>query len=364
MKLLYITNGIIGAGGLERVLAIKASYLADEFGYDVYILTLNQGSQEPFYTFSNKITFLNIAVGGNPAQYFLQYKNGIQSAVDAVNPDVISVCDDGLKGFFLPLILGKRCPIIYERHVSKLIAIGQNPDFVKKIKTSVQFGLMDVLAKKFDRFVVLTDQNLLEWNLDNTAVISNPLSFYPEESSALNQKRVIAVGKQGYQKGFDLLLHSWHEVRKEFPDWTLNIYGKFEKAQNLDAIKEKLQLGSAVSFHPPEKDIEKRYLESSLYVMSSRFEGFGMVLIEAMACGVPCVSFNCPYGPSDVIADGTDGLLAKNGDVSDLAAKLMLLMKNDTLRIDMGKKAKQNVQRYLPLVIVKQWDALFKSLAQ
>ena len=362
MKVLYITNGIIGAGGLERVLAIKASYLADTFGHEVHILTLNQGGQEPFYQFSPKIILHDIAVGGHPVQYLQQYKNGIQSVVNGIKPNIISVCDDGLKGFFLPLLLGNSCPVIYERHVSKIIAVGENPGFLKKIRTRIQFSMMNALAKRFDRFVVLTDENLSEWNLGNSIVISNPLSFYPAESSALNQKRVIAVGKQGYQKGYDLLLQAWHQTHERFPDWTLDIYGKFDQTQNLEGIRQKLQLQNAVHFHPPTKDIQTKYLESSVYVMSSRFEGFGMVLIEAMACGVPCVSFNCPYGPSDIIANGSDGLLAKNGDVSDLAAKLATLMENDSMRVQMGKKAKENVTRYHPDVIVKQWDALFKEL--
>jgi glycosyltransferase involved in cell wall biosynthesis len=360
-KLLYITNGIKGAAGLERVLSVKATYLADEMGYDVHILTLNNGAAKPFYDFSPRITMHDVAVGGNPIYYINGYIRGIGRVVEDVKPDIISVCDDGLKGFFLPMILKKPCPMVYERHVSKVIALGQNPSALKQIKMAATFLLMNRLGRSFDRFVVLTSDNKKEWNLDNLQVISNPLSFYPRESSRLNQKKVIAVGKQSYQKGFDRLLKSWVSVQEKHPDWKLEIYGTYIPSQQIPELAQKLGLHS-VSFFEPVKNIEEKYLESSVFAFPSRFEGFGMVLIEAMACGVPCVSFDCPCGPADIIADGHDGFLVPNGDVETFTAKLLALIENENLRIAMGQNARQNVKRYLPETIVPQWDALFKSL--
>jgi glycosyltransferase involved in cell wall biosynthesis len=117
-----------------------------------------------------------------------------------------------------------------------------------------------------------------------------------------------------------------------------------------------------ISFYPPTQEIESKYLEASIYVMSSRFEGFGMVLIEAMACGVPCISFDCPHGPADIITDGVDGILVENGDVAGLANALIRLIENEELRKKMGTAAKGNVMRFLPETILPQWDTLFKEL--
>jgi glycosyltransferase involved in cell wall biosynthesis len=364
MKLLYITNGINGSGGLERVLSIKASALADDFGHEVHILTLNNQNQNTFFKFSDAIVLHDLKVGGNPIRYFKSYISGIKKMVQTIQPDCISVCDDGLKAFFLPKIIGKKIPVIYERHVSKSIEVGSNPGFKKRIITKTKFFLMNHLAKDFAKFIVLTNDNLNEWPLSNVKVIPNPLSFYPNESSSLDQKTVIAVGKQSYQKGYDRLLQSWAIIQKVCPDWQLKVYGKLEPSLGLEQQVVNLGIADSVAFLAPEKNIQAKYLASSLYVFPSRFEGFGMVLIEAMACGLPCISFDCPCGPSDIITHGEDGFLIENGNIGAFAAQMLVLMQNDSLRKEMGNTAKQNVKRYLPENIVKQWDELFKSLVK
>ena len=362
MRLLYITNGIKGSGGLERVLSIKASYLADHLGYEVHIAILNNRNAPFFYTFSDKIIVHDIIVGGNPLQYIASYSRGMRQLVDQVKPDVISVCDDGLKGFFLPSILRKPCPMIYERHVSKLIALGPDPSARKRIWYNIQNKLMHRLGRRFDRFVLLTDDNRAEWDLPNVEVIPNPVSFFPDGVSALDSKTVIAVGKQSYQKGFDLLLRSWQEIAASFPDWKLHIYGKFDPAQRLEELSNELGVASSVSFFQPFPHIQEKFLEASIFAFSSRFEGFGMVLIEAMACGVPCVSYDCPCGPSEIVSDGVDGFLVRNGDVHAFAGKLSTLMRDDKMRTDFGAMARKKAARYLPEQIATQWDQLFKAL--
>jgi glycosyltransferase involved in cell wall biosynthesis len=343
-------------------LSIKASALADDFGYEVHILSLNAGGDNLFYPFSSKIKLHSIPVFGNPINYIKLYVDGMKRIVDEVQPDIISVCDDGLKAFFLPKILGKPCAMIYERHVSKIIAVGMNPSFFRKIAVAAQFKLMNILGRDYDKFVVLTNDNIAEWNLHNIAVIPNPLSFNPERSSTLENKRVIAVGRQSYQKGYDRLLKSWQIVNQRFPDWELHIYGKYNAAEQLPAMAAELKIEQTVRFFEPVKNIEDKYLDASIFVLSSRFEGFGMVLTEAMACGVPCVSYDCPCGPADIISDGVDGYLVPNGDVNDFAQKVTTMIADTALRVDMGRKAKRNVKRFQADKIIVQWDNLFKSL--
>src|SRR5690606_479425 len=269
-------------------------------GYEVHIITLNQGDLPLFYDFSDKLVYHDIKADGNTLEQFLKYKKGLKTLVKKIKPDVISVCDDGLKGFLVPMFIKKPCPMVYERHVSKNIEIkNNNPSILKKIKLKIVYMLMHIGAKKYDKFVVLTKGNLSEWKLNNLIVISNPLSFYPDKNSTLTNKKVLAVGKQSYQKGYDRLLKSWQRVIEKHPDWHLDIYGKVDHTQGLSKLAIEFNIDKSVHFFPPTKDIKSQYKEASVYALSSRYEGFGMVLIEAMAYGVPCVSFDCPCGPSD-----------------------------------------------------------------
>ncbi len=362
MKLLYITNAVNGSGGLERVLSIKANYLVEKLNYKVNILTLNNGHDNSFFDFDSSIVFHDILVSGNPVSYVKSYFTGIRNTIKQINPDVIVVCDDGLKAFFLPTILGKSIPIIYERHVSKNIEIGKNYGISKLLLAKLKMKTMDVFASSFSKFIVLTPENTKEWKLNNLQIIPNPLPFYPKESATLLNKKVIAVGKQSYQKGYDRLLKSWQKVHAKNPEWQLEIYGRFDASEGLEQLTKSLQIENSVYFFEPQKNIIDHYLQSSIYVMSSRFEGFGMVLIEAMACGIPCVSFDCPFGPSDIITNEVDGFLVENGNTNALAQKLSLLIEDTELRLKMGQHAKENVKRFLPENIMQQWDELFKSV--
>ena len=359
--LLYITNGVSGSGGLERVLAIKTDYLTKHFNYQISIITLNEFNQTNFFDFNPNVKIQSITAYGNPVKYIYQYIKNIIQKVKQLKPDLICVCDDGLKGFFVPIILAKKYPIFYERHVSKIIELGENPNFIKKIMTNIKFWLMNQLGKTFDKFVVLTPDNKKEWQLNNLLVIPNPLSFYPEESSSLSFKTVIAVGKQSYQKGYDRLLQAWQLVNQKHPDWQLNIYGTMHPQKIFDKLAERLQIQNTVHFFPATKNIQAKYLESSIYVLSSRFEGFGMVLIEAMACGVPCIAFDCPYGPANIVRHQQDGLIVKNGDIKALADSLLDLISNQQKLITLGKNAKENAQNYLPQNVMQQWIQLFNQ---
>lgn len=355
MKLLYITNGINGSGGLERVLSIKASYFAEKLGYEVTILSLNDAHLNPFYDFSDKIKMVSIPVGGNPIQYILAYKKGIQQVIDQINPDIISVCDDGLKGFFLPKLINTNAKWIYERHAS--IELNKQKGFLGKFQATI----MKNLSKSFDAFVVLTPTNMKEWKGNNIIAIPNPLSFKSNKINPLDQKNIIAVGSHSFNKGYDTLLKVWKNIETNYPDWTLNIYGKIDCDQIYINQSKGLKLKNVV-FHPPVANIKDKFEESSIMVLPSRSEGFGMVLIEAMECGVPCISFDCPSGPRDIITNGQDGFLIENQNHEVLEKTIIKLIDDVVLRKQLGKKAKQNVFGYNIENIANQWNHIFKYI--
>lgn len=358
MKLLYITNAITGVGGLERVLSVKSSWLAAQPGLEVAICTLNDFEKSPFYKFSNSILHFDIKVVGNPIEYVRAYICGIRKVIKEFEPDVISVCDDGLRGLlFTFLFRFKNIAVVYERHVSK--EINKSGYFTKLI-----YWMMDCGAKRFDRFVVLTEGNKREWGaLSNIEVISNPLSFQSDQVSTLENKRVISVGKLSHQKGFDMLVDIWKSVNEREPQWEMHIYGARGTAYPLLNKKiEEAGLQNCFFLHGPDPNIKERYLESSIYVMSSRYEGFGMVLTEAMSCGVPCVSFDCPCGPGDIICHNEDGFLVESYEKTIMSDRICQLIENRNLREAMGQKARINVQRFSMEEIGKQWLSLFSDL--
>lgn len=358
-KLLYITNRVSGSGGLERVLSIKAGMLAENYDYEIHIITLDQQNEALFYQFSDQLIFHDINTKGS----FWGYLKGLRNKVKSIKPDIISVCDDGLKGFFVPYFLRKPCPMIYERHASKnIFKNSERSGFLSSMKLKIFNGLMNFGAKKFDKFVVLTKANTEEWNLKNVAIIANPLSFYPKRFSELSEKRVISVGTHNFQKGFDRLLLVWKNIIVGYPNWQLDIYGKIDKEENYVKMAKELDVQDTVNFFEPVQNIQDKYLESSIYVLPSRSEGFGMVLIEAMSFGVPCVAFDCPRGPRDIIDDGKNGYLVENGDLEEMTNKIELLIKSSSLRQRLGIKAQKKSEEYLPEIIVPQWDTLFKSL--
>lgn len=365
MRLLYVTNQICGSGGLERVLAIKTAYLIEKYGYEIHFITLNQPGKDTFYNFHKNIIQHNLDTRGNVFDYVKKYIKGLRSIVKKISPDCISVCDDGLKGLFVPFYIGKKVPIIYERHVSKTIQLGlseNNNSIIGTIKYKALNFLMHYGGSKYDKFILLTDQNKNEWRLKNLEVISNPLPFKSDEPALLENKRVIAVGRHHYQKGYDMLLSIWKDVLESYPDWELYIFGKQNKDLKLEELAQKKGISENIIFKNPVKDIMSEYNKSSIFVLSSRFEGFGMVLIEAMSHGLPCVSFDCPYGPSDIVEDGQNGYLIPAGDIEDFAKQIKKLISDEQLRKNLGAKAFHSVDRFLPEHIVPRWDQLFKEL--
>lgn len=350
MKLLYITNGIAGIGGLERVLSIKASYLAENLGYEVHIITLNEKTDKTFYPFSPQIKFYNVNTKGRGWSYFHSYTKGVNEIVNQISPDIISVCDDGLKGLYVPVWIKKQnASIIYERHAS-----------LKLNQSYIQSFLIKLGGLLYDRVIVLTKYNLTEWIGHNLEVIPNPLSFIPKEKSKLNQKKIICVGSLSRNKGYDLLIEAWNKIAMEFPDWEINVYGKGEIRLYEEMTQKKGIMN--ICFCGPTNNVMEKMLNASLLVLPSRSEGFGMVLIEAMACGLPCVAFDCPCGPRDIIQNGENGLLVPAENVELLAKSIKQLITDKEMLYVMGANACKSIGQFSVENVCQVWNKLFHEL--
>lgn len=374
LKLAYCLPSLYIPGGMERVLTIKANYFADQLGYDVTLILTDGKGKVPFYPLSPRIKVIQLDVDFETlwhqplykkALIFLQkqriYKRRLTEALMQLRPDItISMLRREIN--FITTIADGSLKI-GELHVNKnnyrtLEEKGQN--LLKRMLSSLWMHQLNRSLKKLSRFVILTHEDRENWNyLSNTAVIPNPLPFFPEEQSDCGNKEVIAVGRYVYQKGFDLLIEAWRIVAQQHSDWQLRIYGSGDRSEFI-RLKEKYGLDS-LHLEGETTEITKYYCRSSIFVLSSRYEGFGMVITEAMAYGVPPVSFVCPCGPRDIIRDGEDGLLVENGNIRQLAEKICYLIEHDERRKEMGKQARINVEKFRIEAIASQWKTLFES---
>ncbi|MEV6316710.1 glycosyltransferase [Streptomyces sp. NPDC051776] len=216
-----------------------------------------------------------------------------------------------------------------------------------------------------DRMLVLTREDADLWirhGLDNTGYMPNPLPFMPGEPSPRTEKTVASMGRLTDQKGIDMLLDAWAETAPRHPGWTLRIYGAGEDEGPLRRQCTDLGLDGSVAWMGRTNDVPGALRRSSLFVQSSRGEGFPLALMEAMATAVPCVAFDCAPGVREIIRDSEDGLLAPPGNTNELARRLGQLMADQPLRDRMGEAARVNVRRYVPAEIVRRWEELFAFL--
>ncbi len=379
MKIAYCIPSIESSGGMERILSLKANYMAEQFGYEVFIIITEKEKQLPFFSYSSKLNIINLGINYDELwsmpllsrfyNYSLkqkEYKIKLTKCLNGIKPDItISLLRREIN-FISSLKDGSLK--IGEFHFNK----DNYRDYRKSIpnerlrKFISHIGMLQLIhkLKRMDMFVVLSPEDQNKWTeLKKICVIPNPLPFYPKEKASLVNKKAIAVGRNTYQKGFDLLIEAWKIVNEKHPEWRLSIYG-CNRDLTLQRKIESLNLQSVCTLHEPVKNIEEKYLENSIYILSSRYEGFPMVLIESMACGVPSVSFACPCGPKDIIADEEDGLLAKKNDVTDLAEKIIVLIENEDKRQELGTRARENVTRFQLDRIMEQWRSLFLSILE
>jgi glycosyltransferase involved in cell wall biosynthesis len=210
---------------------------------------------------------------------------------------------------------------------------------------------------------LLTQRDADSWaGLTKTYVIPNSIPFYPSCSSSCDNKVVIFVGRFNEQKGLEYLIKTWESTFKKHRDWTLHIYGDGDQKEMLYQLISKAGLEKGVKVHQPTKKIMEKYLESSIFLLTSRFEGLPMVIVEAMACGLPVVSFDCPYGPADIIQNGEDGYLVEYLNTDEAALKVCELIENPELRKQMSRNARENIKRFDRNVIMKKWVDLFEIL--
>lgn len=376
-RIVYCTPALYFAGGMERVLTMKANYFAEHFGYDITII-LTDGADKPlFYPLSDKVKVVNLNIGFEELwtcsfvkkivvylkkQYL--YKKMLKNELMRIRPDItvsmlrreINFINDIKDG-------SKKIGEIHINRANFRNFDSKDDNFIKRFFAKIWMNDLTNKLKRLDRFVVLTEKDKEAWvELDNVCVIPNPLSFIPQNISKLTEKRVIAVGRYCHEKGYDLLLKAWLIVQNSIADWRLEVFGEGDRSQYEEMISSLNMDRHRCILHGRSSNIQDEFEKSSLAVCSSKFEGFGLVITEAMSCGLPVVSFDCPWGPRAIIHDGEDGLLVENGNVEKLADAIIWMIQHPEMRSNMAIKAIENVQRFSIEKIAEKWKSLFDAL--
>ena len=380
MKILYVINKMEKLAGIERILSCKMNYLSEESTHQIFLVTYEQQNQALSFQLNDRIIYcpINAPIPQREGFTILKWIKAYLSArknfrrkyynlLGNIHPDIV-ICT-GYAHPVLDIIIDTskliNTKIIVESHVKGDTVSIKKYIFNKTLAYMFSFWDSYILKKvrKADCVVTLTHEDKDFWKsyAKRIEVIPNILTITPKKVIDYRAKRIIAAGRYVHQKGFDMLLEAWHLIDKSYNDWHLYIYGN-ESRVPFQRIVDKYEMNSNVHLMPATKDIVEEFSKSSIFVLSSRFEGFGLVLAEAMSCGLPCISFDCPYGPRDIITNGVDGILVENGNIEALKKAIERLMANESLRQSMGNKAINNVVRFDQKTIMNQWEQLFLSL--
>lgn len=380
MRIVYIINSLSYKGGAERIISEKMNYMATHWGYDVSIITCYQfpETMPNSYYLSDKVRQINLCINSH-----IQYKYGypkrlwykryyshllrfkLEEAVNSVNPDILI----GLGYTTADVVCQLKCKAvkIIESHEARIYTkrfylYEKNSIFQKFYYKLSRRKYLNTIDKKADVVVTLTKGDALNWKkAKRVETIPNFSTMPISKLSDCESKRVIAVGRLEWQKGYDRLIDIWTIVTKKHPDWQLDIFGEGDLELELKKDIKEAKL-SNISIHPYTNNISKEYATSSICVLTSRYEGFSLVLLEALRHGVPCVTFDCPYGPKDLVDHEKCGYVIDNGNIGLFAERLCYLINNHEIRKKFSEAAVNKAYSYQVDTIMNQWKLLFESL--
>lgn len=383
MRILIIHRSYALVGGAERVIIDKANYLASS-GHQMMLVSYEQGNHPLPYELHRSVQYRDLdcrfftlsrysALLRLPRFWGLRikFKKSLREVISSFKADVVVMASDWQKLIDLVLDAASPIPVIAEFHnaydyVIRTVEVSGNP-FKQKLIQLYYWQKLKHL-RQCAKMVVLThlDANCWRRHFDNVVVIPNPVTLFPEVINDVPKDpgRIIFVGRFNHEKRIDRLITAFSMIAERYPNWHVDVFGEGNEKQNLlNQIKE-MNLERRVVIHEPTKAIYDEYKRSEMLVLCSEHEASPLVLVEAMACGVPCVSMDCPNGPREIIKNGETGLLAKNGDVEDLATQIEWLITHEQERKEMGHNARLSAAHRKMSVVMKEWEDLYTTVVK
>ena len=351
-KICFLIGNLNNSGGTERVTSLITNGLFEK-GYDISIVSLVEGN-DPFFELNSNVKAYSLY--SEKVSFKKNFVGTVWKIRKFVKDNCINtliVVDSISCVFTVPALYGLNVKHICWEHFNFNVDLG------------VPFRRIGrkLAAKYCDVVVTLTERDKQYWlkgtcHRSQITVIANPCPFpVQKDLKEEDNKIVLAVGRLTYQKGFDLLLEAWVEVNKMVPGWKLKIVGEGEDKVKLIDIIDINKLSESVELVGNTDNISRFYKEADIFCLSSRFEGFGMVLIEALAFGLPIVSFNCEVGPAEILED-TGSILVPEKNVGLLALSLINFIKDDQLRKKINSKSKKKAEVYQIENIISQWTGI------
>lgn len=380
MKILYCIPSLSESGGTERIVTQKINFFLEcEKHYDITIVTTEGINKKPFYDLhpSAKVIHLNINFLEEFSKplysKYIGTKRKLQEykkkLIQVINTRKIDICiSTGAKELEFLSQIQVPCKKICELHFSKsnreLFLEGKKGGIIWKLIGKIRTYQLIKQTAGLDQLVVLTKKDEKDWKKthNNVKQIYNFSDFQSESVALLENKKVISVGRLTEQKGYNYLIDAWAIIKNKKSDWILEIYGEGDLYNELFQQIKDCRLENHVFLKGRTNQVQEKMLESSIFALSSRYEGFPMVLLESMACGVPVVSFDCETGPAEIIENNDCGILVENRNVLNLAEALLTMMDEKDLRKKRGEIAKIKSANFSKSKIMNQWIDLFECI--
>lgn len=380
MKIVVITESLVIVGGLERIIIDKFNYLASNMGYDITIISCAQSSkQNNAYELSPAVKQIKLNYPyykqfhyRYPMRLWMKIKTEwelkrlLTKTIKQLSPDILV----GILSFKADMICKISCPAkkIIECHEARYYSLAdteRNRSFFSRLYMNLykRNNYFRTIEKNADMVITLTNGDKELWKkAKRIEVIPNFSNIKITRLCNIQCKRVISVGRLSPEKGYDRLLNIWKIVSTNHPDWQLDIFGEGKSRNTIvDTITHEGIIN--INLHQTTSLISKEYANSSICVMTSYYEGFGLTLLEALKHGIPCIAFDCPFGPASIIEDNKCGFLVEDGNIQEYAEKLSLLMSDIRKRESFSVSAIEQAKKFSFEIITQKWAKIYEEVA-
>ena len=366
MKILYFINTLYAKGGIARIVVDKVNYLADHYGHDVTVCTLDNCT-DSLFPLSAKVKVMALGGEANVQEgvrgkvwRLLVMPRLVSQAVRRVgNVDLVVNAQTQLVTWVLPFVC-RHIPKVMEIHFARE---GMRYNIRRKGKVFgwLYWAVAERIYSKYNKFVILTEEDRPSWNLDNIAVINNFTNCSVDCEYMERENTVLCVARYHEQKRLDLLIEAWHLISHKYPDWKVEIYGTGDDKAMLQQKVDRLDMHESFILNDAVDDVVPIYAKSKIFALSSVHEGFALVILEAMAASLPVCAFDV-VGVKGIVEDQKTGLLCDFSDVEKLAENLSRLMIDESLRQRLGENGHKKLSQYGVAETMAKWQRLFESI--